>query len=182
MRQLRIIYLKIDFIFYIEFNSRVKMSSYQQTRNQKRNLKQKMLFSAMANDISNNDFDTYYQKCQAQKNLRLQSQESVVEDSDTNSSGYSSASSSPTPSTYGDENDGVGDEDREMNSYQDYMSQEGEMKYDYYYEEHARVNSINFGCSNSNSYSRFKNSYERETFTDEEIDRAFYEAEKWADF
>ena len=117
------------------------MSSYQQTRQKKRNLKQNMQFSALENDISNDDFDTYYQKCQVQKKLRLQSQETVVEDSDTNSSGYSSASSpspspSPSLSTYEDEGDGdVWDENDE---------------YDY--------------------------------LTNEEIDRAFYEAEKWADF
>ena len=141
-----------------------------------------MQFSALANDISNHDFDAYYQKCQRQKKLRLQSQGTVIEDSDTNSSGYSSASSSssPTPSTYGCENDGVGDEDREMNSCQDYTWNGRERKYDY--QDYETGNSINFGCSNSYSYSRFENSNEIETYTDEEIDRAFYEAEKWADF
>ena len=160
------------------------MSSYQQTRNQKRNLKQKILFSALANDISNHDFDAYYQKCLGHKKLRLMSQGTVIEDSDTNSSGYSSASSSssPIPSTYGDENENenVGDEDREMNSCLDYTWNSPEMKYDY--QDYETGNSINFGCSNSNSYSRFQNSNEMETYTDEEIDRAFYEAEKWADF
>ena len=119
------------------------MSSYQQTRKQKRNLKQNIQFSALENDISNDDFDTYYQKCQVQKKLRLQSQETVVEDSDTNSSGYSSASSlSPSPSpalsTYEDEDEVDGGVWHENDEY-DYL-------------------------------------------TNEEIDRAFYEAEKWSDF
>ena len=82
------------------------MSSYQQTRQQKYNLKTNMIHSFLDNDISNQEFDAYYQKCQVQKKLRFQSQENTVEDIDTNSSGYSSASTpSPTPSlsSYEDE-------------------------------------------------------------------------------
>lgn len=159
------------------------MSSYQQTRQQKRNLKTKMINSFLDNDISNQEFDAYYQKCQVQKKLRFQSQGATVEDSDTNSSGYSSASTpSPTPSLSSYEEEDV--DGAVMNSYLDYNS-DGWATID-------EVNSKDSGYQNktginfSDAYSKvwYENneSDENDYLTNEEIDRAFYEAEKWADF
>jgi len=163
------------------------MSSYQQTRQQKRNLKTKMINSFLDNDISNQEFDAYYQKCQVQKKLRFQNQENTVEDIDTNSSGYSSASTpSPTPSlsSYEDEE---GNGSHSMNSYLDYKSG-GWATID-------EVNSKDSGYQNktginfSDAYSTvwYENndndeSDENDYLTNQEIDRAIYEAEKWADF
>ena len=163
------------------------MSSYQQTRQQKRNLKTKMINSFLDNDISNQEFDAYYQKCQVQKKLRLQNQKSVVEDSDTNSSGYSSASTpspSPSLSSYEDEECNGS---HTMNSYLDYKSGG--------WATGDEVNSKDSGYQNktginfSDAYSTVwyesddsDESDEHDYLTNEEIDRAIYEAEKWADF
>lgn len=146
------------------------MSSYLKNRQQKRNLKENMLFSTLKNDISNEDFDAYYQRCQTQKKLRIQSQETVVEDSDTNSSEYSSTSSSPAPYSYEDS-----ESNDEMNTYLESgndvdISHEDEMYQSGYFKNLDSV------------YREYENNYDVETYTDEEIDRAFYEAEKWSDF
>ena len=164
------------------------MSSYQQTRQQKRNLKTKMINSFLDNDISNQEFDAYYQKCQVQKKLRFQSQENTVEDIDTNSSGYSSASTqSPTPSpspslsSYEDEE---GNGSHAMNSYLDYKSggwatgEEAISKNSKY----QNKTGINFGATYSTVWYENDESDEHDYLTNEEIDRAIYEAEKWADF
>ena len=157
------------------------MSSCLKTRNQKRNLKSKTISSFLENDISNQEFDSYYQKCQRQKKLRFQDKKGSLEDSDTNSSGYSSSSTpspSPSLSSY---------EDNEYNfshvmcGYLDYESDKGITK------DSGNQNqySINFDATYSRVWYENNDNDESEEnsyLTNEEIDRAIYEAEKWADF
>ena len=106
------------------------MSSYQKIRHQKRKMKQET--QVVKNDISNQEFDSYYQQCIQNKKQRLNQKKLLSQD------------------------------DNEKLNQEEFSS-----------------------CFSENNYQNWKetdqgNPYEN--YTDEEIDRAFEEAERWADF
>ena len=108
----------------------VKMSSYQKTRNQKRAQKYQNL--TPENDISTQEFDSYYQRCLKNKRRRL---------------------------------------DQKLLNTEVFSEKEKSKE--------VQVNE-NQKVDNQWSYT-FDEEYE-EYCTNEEIDRAFEEAERWADF
>jgi hypothetical protein len=108
----------------------VKMSSYQQTRTQKRAQKYQNL--TPENDISTQEFDSYYQRCLQNKKLRLDNKL-------LNTEQFSEEETNTEVQV---------DKDKEADC-------EWSHTFDMEYEEYC---------------------------TNEEIDRAFEEAERWADF
>ena len=140
------------------------MSSYLKIRQQKRNLKNKSIVSAYENDISNDEFDAYYKKCQDRRQLRVQNMDLIARDSDTNSSGDSL---SPTPTPSPTHNQSL-DENETISGCMDEGAQ--------------TTITTNFQGIYKHIYSMLNNFESGDFYTEEEIERAFYEAEKWADF
>ena len=129
------------------------MSSYKQTINQKRNTKQAA--QIIDNDMSNLEFDDYYQECLANKNRKQRKAMHVSQNTESQTQG--NRLEQKILIKFSDVVEKF-EEEPEKESDKGFFDEEVNLEWDNYYQ---------------NRY---------ENYTDEEIDRAFEEAERWADF
>ena len=129
------------------------MSSYKQTINQKRNTKQAA--QIIDNDMSNLEFDDYYQECLANKNRKQRKAMHVSQNTESQTQG--NRLEQKILIKFSDVVEKF-EEVPEKESDKGFFDEEVNLEWDNYYQ---------------NRY---------ENYTDEEIDRAFEEAERWADF